>query len=1766
MKRLLVLLCLIGLWASAGADNRELVSLLTQMEEKCEVTPDSFFNYARRLKTEIGRQTDPAAKAVYQATLAHLLSANRHRSQAWRRQTASHPDSIQEWSRAEYSAHAKELYDLALADKELLHATPTKAWLPLVSQGKDEKVYGSSMLHVVWRAMCEDLGAEDTQAHVPQLTALYRRHGLREAEFRLKLDSIDQSVKWKEQPEAYRALLEEFRKLPCCDVTYERLANREEDVEKQWAMLHEGLKLYPKSTILKNAILQMESPILNFSLLNICYPESEEKTVFRIRDMKGVSQSTVSLRQESDKPSIQILSLPKKKILTHKSYEEREDTLVWKVPSLGEYKMVVEGKTKAKLTAKPKPQEATFYVSRLAMFRYTLPDNTQQFIVVDRQTGKPVEGAKVSLSRDDGRDGEMLVAELTTDARGVAECRDLITQKYKIKVWKGEDVFLPPSSLYLRTQRSGYAEAEQKPQKKNSLYTDRSIYRPGQTVHVGGLTFVQKGEECEVEKGTSHTLKYIDEDGKKIVEHEVMSDDFGILTDSLLLPENTRPGMYWIETEGSRTSFRVEEYRRPTFYVEMDEAPAVTMPLDTLFLTGRALTYSGVPLAGAKVSGEMSYLSFWGRFGMTDGSSAGNLDTIKTDTEGRFRMGVPLKCFEDELDKGTRVRVKVDVLSSMGETQQASITVPLSKEAFQLRANIPDMEEKDNLKPWEIEILSSTGKPVEGEVLCKLFRKGDKDKEPYSLTLPSGRNTMPWKLKELPSGAYEVRMQYVQNGDTAEWETRFTLFSMQDTRLASKASLHLYCPCDTFGVGRSAQLQIGTSLPEAWIYCCMTTEDKVLKDTIIHMADTAFVWNIDYKPEYKDGMHVSAAVYEHGTLNVRSLRIYRALTEKKLVMRWDTFRNQLHPGEQEEWKLTLLHKDGTPASANVLLSMYDASLDAISPHSISFSQSYNHRITNLRHTSWGAWANSKHYVRMDAWYHPLKEKSFSAFDQNYFAYSTGMVSMSDFGASPRQMKSARMLGYAQSNDDAIYEFREAPMAKSANEGALRGQIAGLEAGKNSNVDEAEEMQKLRGERGDSFTELAFFRPTLRTDKDGKASIAFTLPESLTSWHLTGFAHTRDLFTAKIDETITARKELMAELYLPRFLRQGDKGTFTASVRNVSGDRQEGKATCIVMDGKTEKVIARQNFSFALDADADTTFTMPIEGGGECSALLVKWMAEGKDFSDGEQRMVPVLTDMERVTETRAFFLNKTGTEKVSLTSLYAKNHPSAVNRGLTVEYTAHPMWLALKSLPSLFTPHCRNVLCQTSAYYATTLAQHVLRQMPDTEWLQDSLQYKPMLSLDNRMALLSGIAAMQGADGSISWFPGMNGNGYMTREVAYLLVRLQKMGVKEDAATICADDILRRAIGYLSEQAHLQVEKLKEKKDMTVGLPTLRYLYILASTNISLDKKTLDDAKYLMERLQKEDMKLRPEDAAIAAIVLKNANKEKEALGLMAEVEKRLRQADGCYVSYPGGSFTTIDRKLQTHVQIMEAVREVIPAREDLLQGMTEWLLKQKRTQQWDEPCVTANAVYALVGQQVNESTSQRVKSDVITLRDRDNISKFVVPAVKEGYLKDSMEVKLPTELVVEKHGKGLSWGAVYATYEMPLDSVRADWQGFKVRRDIQQEPLNVGDRLHVRYTITADRDYDFVSLTLPRPAAAEPEEKLSGYHYQNGLGYYKSVLDSGSEYYMDSMPKGTYVLEEDWLISHGGSYSVSPAVIKCLYAPEFQSHTPGIRVEISQK
>ena len=1890
---------------------QRLASVLKENQKREDISPDSFFYDWRQLKAEMLAEKDPTAQAIYRAAMAHMLCQNRWRSQGYGRKTSSHPDSIQEWSIQEYNDNAIKLYAQAMQDPDALHRCKVANIKPLAVPGKDDAIFNGDLLYLIWQTFKDDCSARGKGLfpHYKDIIDVYRRHGQREAALLLRIDSLEEapvqtsprvgklsdanplSSGEKSREELLLRLRDEYIDLPACADVYMLLASlpNKTNQEKQ-DLLEEALRRYPKSrqaNELKNRIAELRQPSLRTRFNEMCYPDKDYDIPLEIKNMQSGSIAVYRLPigfkfSDDDKAGTKLEQVRANGTLVEtlpismegvEALETKKDTLKWHSPGFGCYAFVLEGTTKEKtLSNSPLKGEDSgkkasplrrglegsssvvcqFDVSALTFINVSLPDGKRRIMVTDAMSGEPQQGVKVVFYNRTQQEYTKL-EEQTTDSRGIVEASfDDNKRSLYVELSRGEDKAFGKKNLGWRY----HYDKDEDLHHRINVYTDRSIYRPGQTVYVGGFAYCwQHGEAPKAEERTDLKLTLIDANGQEIMEHTLKTDEFGSLTDSLQLPETGLPGSYHIRLDGWLHYFRVEEYRRPTFQVEMDEAPAITLPVDSITLTGKALTYSQWPVAGARVTGTYQWQQswLWKRFSP---SEAHDIDTLYTDDEGKFSITVPVskELTKEDLRWGQTLCLNVDVLSTEGETQQGSIRVPLCSTPLRMSGNVPEQQNRESLRPWRFDLYSSNDKPVEGDVLCFLSQDG---KEVKNFVVSANKDIIPDVLRSLPSGVYDlvakaggqwsslrsgaggtmVNGQW-SAGDTASYKASFTIFSITDKRLIGKHNLWLYTPCDTISAEKPARFQIGTTLPNAWIYCIINGENGIVRDTLLHFSDQAMLVEVPYEERFQHHLAVSAFLIHEGNFEEERLHFRFEQPETRLTMRWDTFRDHLQPGQKEQWRLTLTRPDGTPASANVMVGMYDASLDALAPYemrsSISFFTHCDRDI--FFRVGYAGWYGRYRYtaLHMSPYILPVEGYDFARWNEELFQGARltrgTKTTMRVRGVGANRLEERvydmveppRMAASAREYAGAVQKFMAKELEDLGFESvdqALNGQIAGLDIVQNSaalgkttmrlrgygDVEEPEEAVETLDDAyvRANLSELAFFYPQLRTDSKGQTSIDFTLPEGLTSWHLHGLAHTQDMMTTTWQETIVVKKELMAELTLPRFLRNGDEVSLTASVRNASEKRQKGEAILDVYCAEDKWGVKRMKVKFDLEPGKEAVYHMPIKATLDHPVLAVQWIAKAKGSSDGEVRYLPVLSDMQNVTETKTYILKGDTTLRMDLSGLFAGNNPKAVNKTLTVEHVAEPMTLALQALPSLTAPVHNDVLSVASAYYGGSVAYHLAHKytglqtainswakeensqalesplvknqqladivLNETPWMVEAQQQKAsrqrlaslfseMEQEQRRMTMLSALSARQHSDGSFGWFPGMSGSVWMTSEVATLLVRLG--AIKDGILPAPERQILDRTMSFLEKEMHESVERLRKEKKPVLSFSQLRYIYIYK-------EKGNDDTQYLLSLLKKQAGDYDREERALAAIVLQKAGETQTAQALMPRLHELLNHKDGAYLAYPGGSFTSIDRKVETHVNLMEAVRTVEPKETDLLAKMAEWLIQQKRTQEWERPVQSANAIYALLKSNFHSGTG-KVTYDNQT-------RKLQKPQVDYGYNREQIEsISKAKELTIAQkaEGTGLSWGAVYAQYQLPASEVESHREGMTIRREVQtlsNSPLEGdnkwrnGDRVHVRYTITADRDYEYVCLRAPRPATAEPAQQLSGYRWQGGIGFYQAMHDASTEYFMDRLPRGTYVIEEDWLVSRNGSFLLPPARLTCLYAPEFQSQTAGDKFKV---
>lgn len=786
-------------------------------------------------------------------------------------------------------------------------------------------------------------------------------------------------------------------------------------------------------------------------------------------------------------------------------------------------------------------------------------------------------------------------------------------------------------------------------------------------------------------------------------------------------------------------------------------------------------------------------------------------------------------------------------------------------------------------------------------------------------------------------------------------------------------------------------------------------------------------------------------------------------------------------------------------------------------------------------------------------------------------------------------------------------------AVSEDEAAIAGE------GRTDDREMAESESLLKGQVRENLNETAFFYPRLQTDGNGDVAISFTLPESLTTWNFMALAHTADMMTGLFRDEVTAVKEVMAQLNLPRFVRLGDQTVLSASLYNLCDRKLKGKVTMEVFDPKTEKVLWREVRKLKMQASADTVLNfvyVPVEG---YSLLACRVWLDGGRYTDGEQRYLPVLENKEWVTETLPFRIKEKGTHTFDLASLFGKNHPEAEGRRLTVEYTGNPLWYAVQALPSVLTPREGDVGCLAGAYYASVVTRQLIQRYPklqktveqwnldtpeglesalkqqeeltgilvdETPWLTEAEnETQRMRSLqqlfdenrqqDVQRGLAERLGRLQCADGAFGWFNGMRGNQYMTLKVATYLARAGVLRDKTEQEFIKQHVKLDKMMNYLAGCYHQAVKKHKQQKtaDKTdgFGVAWLSYLYLAGlSGDAWFDASARADLKYGLEQLKKEMYQLSLPDKARAAVVWQQTGMTREADEMIRSLREHLvTSGKGIALEYSSESRYPSERKIATHVAIMEALADKHD--EETMEGLCQWLLEQKRVQAWATVETSAKAVYALL----------KCQGDLLDVDSRDTVE-VTLPSGKEicqlvsgesgpaglNMVKTQVEGKelqqgVSTLKVQKNASDPVSWGAVYAQYRLPLKEVKALSSGLRVRNEVSDVTPKVGDRVMLRYVVTSDRDYEYVRLKVGHAACLEPVDARSGYERQSGVGFYKDVRDASTSFFFEHLPKGTYIFEVEMYVEREGIYTLGLAELTEVYAPEFAAHSEAVVLEV---
>ena len=1844
-------------------EGQQMAALIYGCKLRQCIVPDSFYADIVRLEKLKRDARNEVRRAVWASVLAGLYkdNAGRNRS-AWLKKVKG-PERMREWASGEWKDASDANFDLSLSHPELLAEVKAADYLPFIEQGEHAAYFGGDLLNVIGRravmARKDYKAKEDREAvagYCAKMLQEYRSRRNREAELLVLLDSLAQSSDemvgetnrfvWEASSEererkeldkrgygAYCRLLDRFGDLPLAAEVYLQWMDWSVTAKRKIEWAEEGWKKYasyPRAKKLRERKDALQAPYVSISKRDILYPGKTYRWTVNYRNTETVALQWFRMPETVRKDSLDVWKERKVladfvkgngrlvksvqvKLKEGQPWEDLKDTLEVETPGLGLYVVCMRPE------GTPGMEEGLLYpicVTRFRVVTLGWPDSCLQCRVMEETTGKPVEDAEVEVYVRDS-----LTARGVTAADGAFVIRFPVKEKrsldeMKLHVAKGED-------RYLFAEECGWEYRYNdrcQPEEDGALYTDREVYRPGQTVYVGGLCMIMGGGEERVLPRRKFKLWLKDSRGKTWATKEVVSDEMGTVATEFVLPRSCRAGRYYITGIYDLCYFNVEEYKRPAFEVKLDKRKELG---DTVFLIGEARNFMGVPVRDARVTATSSSRN-WVYSQTYSEKEPVALDTVYTDAEGCFVLPLPLNREGRRTGRGSYRIVDVYVTDRNGQTQNITKNVPTGPTEMQIGFSVGSYYwHRDRLPSVKVGLREINGgeHPRTARVFYHLFRYG-----------PEGRLDTVWmerpiqanvpvtltEVRDLASGEYRLQMEAVAGEDTVRARARdFVLLDSTNTRPINGSLDWFDCVEDTIAPGCPGRIEVGSAGKDVTLFYTLLYKDRVLADTLYTISDTILTFSYPQALDYGDVMEAVFYFVKDGSMYKHRQTLKAGRPSKQLRMEWTSFRDGLQPGTEETWKLRVVTTDGRPASAQVMATLYDASLEGKFPHQWSVPYKYC-----------GSWV---YY-------------SFNDYDGNYFSLGTRKkveiptvknLCFDTFGANFLNWRKAMedVQGITK-RESQIYNCleespRPAPLMRSA-----RVEDGSLMPSEGQGKDEDDEMRiPIRR----NLNETAFFYPRLMADENGEVTIRFTLPESLTTWKFMALAHTKDMMTGTFTDEAVASKDVMARLDLPRFVRMGDHAALSASLYNLTQKTIKGKVTMEVFDPATEKTLWKKTRKLEVAASADTvvTFTyVPVEG---VTLSACRVLFEADSHSDGEQRYLPVLEDKEWLTQTLPFVVSHAGDTVIHLDGLFQNHHSDASRRSLTVEYTANPLWYAVTALPSVLEPSTDDAQSLSAAYYASTLSTRLSSLYPQLKnavdlWLYESgeelegslsMQEEPagvvsdetpwtigtkretrlMQELqqlfdrnrqrDLRRQFAESLGKLQREDGSFGWFNGMSGSMYMTYGVARALLR-STSGIENDSVLTEHVDV-RQMMEYLFDRAHEDVQRDKENlhvhKVYAYGCSRwLDYLYLATLCPEGwLTSSSRKDMDYMRERLLEclpaaassnkkrlmgDEERMSLPEMAEAAVVFQRMGKAEEAELLMTSLREHLvDDAEGLHIEYPSNGFYGSARKIAVHTMLMEAfLAEEIPDSR-VTEGLCRWLLAQKRLQDWGTSTGSVDAIYALLQGQP-EGLTFRAYDAIRLLSPQGKELAHAVSSVGDWVGLGAVSISVGggdlkkgagALAVTKTEERPSSWGAAYACFQLPLDEVESSASGLRIRQEVDNEHPRVGDRVTLRYVLTSDRDYEYVRLKAGRAACLEPVESRSGYEYRNGLGYYKEVKDASTNYFFERLPKGTYVIEAECYVERAGRYALGAVKLNGVYAPEFSAYGAGTALEVSE-
>lgn len=1498
----------------------------------------------------------------------------------------------------------------------------------------------------------------------------------------------------------------------------------------------------------------------------------------------------------------------------------------------------------------------TFQVSRLSFIsRKNGSDNL--FFLLDRESGKPVAKAQIRvMGREyDYRKRQFNTIEkiqLVTDSKGSfqfgPEQINDQRQAYFIEAYDRNDTLFSNNYFDINV-----LTATEREQQRSWFFTDRSIYRPGQTVYFKGISLKRKGNgPWQTVKEVPTRLKFFDANGREVGQIERVSNHCGSFEGSFTIPQNQLPGTWRIGNENGSVTIEVASYKRPSFEVSLKTGGQLYRLGENVNVEGNAKAFAGYPLDSVKVNYRvlrslvMPYRGYWWLPPFKQEKIVVAQGSLQTDKKGSFnfhfdaiggeKQELPFQLYNFE--------VIADVTDRNGETQSATLNLSIGDQALFFETTLEEIADITEISKQTISLYNAQHQSVDAEINIRIsliepnkrilrkpiweavdrqfipdgkmqqlfpyddFQPKEKGKERPSTTVWSGKKFVPGQsalfpenATQWPAGEYLLELKALDAyGKEVTYSQRFELFNNKKSAMPVKALGWAYLSQKTAHPGDTVFFFVGSAETGNRVLVEIRSSDKTIYSKWLTISNKLKSIPLVITEDMRGKLSFEAIFIRHNSLNNIALELNIPFDNKKLEVSLQTHRDRLTPGSSETWTIAVKDLTGKGRQAEVLATMYDASLDVFAPHNWSFdvlpwrSLPRPWSADNGFMPESGNLLSSYPYPEQSGWWPVTPEINWYGLNINRFGYGRPMPLMAK---------------------TALAEGMQRDMLLSADDAAE----------KNSPIIPATPPAATLSYLRDDFRETAFFYPQLQTDSLGIAKFSFRLPDALTRWKLMILAHNNEMQSGLSQTEITASKILMVVPNLPRFFRQGDTAFIAAKIVNTSEVTLSGIARLQITDASNGTVLAKPETNdkafLNLKSGESTMVQWSIVIDGNNPLLNVNLSVTAGTFSDSEANVIPVLPAGVAITEAQALFVPANTTKTFTIQGL-----EQAGNQLLRLDIVSNPVWYALQALPWLEQKEHENSDQLFYRFYANSLAAHIASSLPETmsviriwqnqqpqallsklekdehlksvllsetPWVLEATdetrqQQQIALLFDlNRMSyekeqMLQKLKQQQLPDGSWGWFPGMHGNRSISMQIVAGMARLARLGAYE-ADNALLNNILTMAVEFLDQEVLTDYDRMKSKNSLKNYSLTdfhLQYLYARSLLSPNLLKPAPSEVwSFLMDHVATDWKKSGIDNQAIAAIVLHNNGKTEAARQIIASLKEKslydpLKGRWWKTELHAGGGHGLIG----TQALLIEAF-ETISDDKNFTNGLRQWLLLHKQTNRWETNRATAEAVYALLLEPDKNPTEgqQYVKVVLGTQPLAMGETEAGTGYVSKQWTGNDITPSL-SPITLENPNQAMAWGSVFRQFIVPIDQVKSSLSQIGVSRQlfiekpeqsrqtlipVEGNPIHIGDGVRVRLIIETDREMEFMHLKDYHAAAFEPVETLSGYRTEGNTGFYQAVNDLSTDFFFGYLPKGKYVIEYSLIATRAGNFANGYANFQSFYSPAFAAHSQGDRVVV---